>query len=767
MAYPAGYWAELVRSSSQSVFTPAADGGFVWLRTNDGLPLEQEIRAGGSSWVAVADDTGEPDYLADIRNGLQFRFRKTGEAWLPSDDGIEDLNTIDWPGRGIYRFVTVGAPSFGVRVGAALTGVAGVAIADVLVPAAENFPVPAYTASGLPAGLQFDANTRTISGTPSAEGSGTITITARNVHGTSTRTYEYAFQAAGSVAPTVEIASQFGGALSANYAEAAGSIFLSAVLTGGNYVGSPSLAWTLEAGSGRVVPFGSNRAIYAITNILEADSPETVRIRCTATVTNSEGVQAVSFGEATFTVTASTAPPRVVINTAAQRILAGATLQLQATVTDPQGFIAGRAWTAADADSGSTADIGGFANAAVEDARWTAPRADGVLISNYALTLTATDDDGRTAAATVLIEVLNVQPLEGRPVAGDPTARAQLGGPLTFAARAAAEDPTAEAELGGPLTFSARPSAGAPSARGRSLAPFSAKPAAGAPTARAAILYGFRDNPSAGVPTARAQLATPLDFAATASAGAPTAFARILAPLTGKARSGAPAARARLFGPLRARPFAGIPKAIFGGFYARPFAGIPTARAQLAGTLSLAARARAGIPVAAARLLAPLLARAAAGRPTALARVLAPFLARAAAREPAAAARVLAPLAGEANADAPAARARFPAPVTFAARPSAGVPMARGILTQPLEGYPRAGRPTARAGLDAPITFRAHPFGAAPTAIFSEEMQELPVEPPDETGGIMLPDNLTRQYQPLSRPDLAHVLRTIAGAARM
>ena len=57
--------------------------------------------------------------------------------------------------------------------------------------AAFSFPVPAntfsdvdagqtlaYTASGLPAWLSFDANTRTFSGTPIALGSSTITVTA-------------------------------------------------------------------------------------------------------------------------------------------------------------------------------------------------------------------------------------------------------------------------------------------------------------------------------------------------------------------------------------------------------------------------------------------------------------------------------------------------------------------------------------------------------------------------------------------------------------
>ena len=96
MAYPQGYWAELVRSNSSSVLTFRDDGFYIWLRTSDGEPLEQQILRSGASggvWEDVADDTGEPDYLT-VLNGSTWRFRKAGEDWIPSDNGVSLVASV-------------------------------------------------------------------------------------------------------------------------------------------------------------------------------------------------------------------------------------------------------------------------------------------------------------------------------------------------------------------------------------------------------------------------------------------------------------------------------------------------------------------------------------------------------------------------------------------------------------------------------------------------------------------------------------------------
>ena len=90
----------------------------------------------------------------------------------------------------------VAAPSFVDDTGAAIVGTVGTAITAVTVPAADGAPAPAYAASGLPGGLAFDTTTRVLSGTPTAAGSGTITVTATNSQGTADWTASFAFTAA-------------------------------------------------------------------------------------------------------------------------------------------------------------------------------------------------------------------------------------------------------------------------------------------------------------------------------------------------------------------------------------------------------------------------------------------------------------------------------------------------------------------------------------------------------------------------------------------
>ena len=58
-------------------------------------------------------------------------------------------------------------------------------------------PAPTYAVVGsLPAGLSFNADTRVMSGTPTAAGSGTITIRATNSQGSDDWTVDYSFVAA-------------------------------------------------------------------------------------------------------------------------------------------------------------------------------------------------------------------------------------------------------------------------------------------------------------------------------------------------------------------------------------------------------------------------------------------------------------------------------------------------------------------------------------------------------------------------------------------
>ena len=121
--------------------------------------------------------------------------------WTPSnsDEVIDFFNSLASYANGalagtltLRDFEPV-APSFADDTGDAISGTAGTAIAAVTVPEAAGAPAPTYAASGLPGGLAFDTATRVLSGTPSAAGSGTITVTATNSEGAADWTVTYDF----------------------------------------------------------------------------------------------------------------------------------------------------------------------------------------------------------------------------------------------------------------------------------------------------------------------------------------------------------------------------------------------------------------------------------------------------------------------------------------------------------------------------------------------------------------------------------------------
>ena len=89
------------------------------------------------------------------------------------------------------------APSFTDPTGDAQSWMQNDAITAITVPAASGNPAPTYAAVGtLPAGIAFDTTTRVLSGTPSATGSGTITIRATNSEGDADWTVDYTTAAA-------------------------------------------------------------------------------------------------------------------------------------------------------------------------------------------------------------------------------------------------------------------------------------------------------------------------------------------------------------------------------------------------------------------------------------------------------------------------------------------------------------------------------------------------------------------------------------------
>lgn len=144
MAYPAGYWAELVRSSSSNSLVETTSAGFVWLRTSDGEPLEQEYLRSGTFQASTLDTT-EPDQLNYLDSsgggtvlrptvstaGVTWRFRKAGEAWIPSANGIL-ITSITWNGAS-HRFFSVPATTQLLNISSADTQIANISLGETAI----------------------------------------------------------------------------------------------------------------------------------------------------------------------------------------------------------------------------------------------------------------------------------------------------------------------------------------------------------------------------------------------------------------------------------------------------------------------------------------------------------------------------------------------------------------------------------------------------------------------------------------------------------
>ena len=128
--------------------------------------------AGNPNYTTFAVPAEHQSFVAAIAEGQRFIFR-------------------------LARPTPLAAPVFADDTGDAIAGTVGTAIAAVTVPAATGNPASTYAVVGnLPAGLNFNTGTRVLSGTPTAAGSGTITIRATNSEGDDDWTVAYSFSAA-------------------------------------------------------------------------------------------------------------------------------------------------------------------------------------------------------------------------------------------------------------------------------------------------------------------------------------------------------------------------------------------------------------------------------------------------------------------------------------------------------------------------------------------------------------------------------------------
>ena len=206
----------------------STDGGVTWDSTGISTPAEQMLVAGitvalnGDFWIVgshpddiyrstdngVTWDSVGISQPAGQTNVQGIAVAPNGDLWLvgnfPNDIYRSTDNGVTWDSTGISTPAgqtnvqgiafdptsPYSAPSFADDTGDAQAWIVNDTLVNLTVPAASGEPTPTYAVVGsLPAGISFDA--LVLSGTPTALGSGTITIRATNSEGTADWTVDY------------------------------------------------------------------------------------------------------------------------------------------------------------------------------------------------------------------------------------------------------------------------------------------------------------------------------------------------------------------------------------------------------------------------------------------------------------------------------------------------------------------------------------------------------------------------------------------------
>ena len=340
------------------------------------------------SFIVPAPDPGYPFpvYSATgLPAGLEFNPATreiSGTLVSPTSGTIVVTATNDYASATIdVNYTSQQLPNFIDAVGTPIAGRTSVAIAAVQVPQATGFPTPTYAVVGnLPAGLEFNPTTRQITGTPTALGSGTITIRATNSAGTADWTVAYTIETFELVVPTLAINDV------ASITEIVTQQFV-ATPTGGNY-DEISYAWSLS-GIGTLDTTTGDTVVYTPANI---SAEATVTIQCIATVrgtgtTAMSGTSDTVTATETFTVTVSSII-RVTATTEMDKTVIGglgATLTGSAVVFNGDGPTTYQ-WTQL---TGTTVEL---TDADTETASFTAPDDEEVLTFRFTATNSGVSD---------------------------------------------------------------------------------------------------------------------------------------------------------------------------------------------------------------------------------------------------------------------------------------------------------------------------------------------------------------------------------------
>ena len=190
--------------SGTDVFVTFDDGSALPPSFSDDTGTAQSwIRNAAIATITVPAASGNPTptyaVVGSLPTGIQFNQTTRVLSGTPTIIGsgtitIRATNSEgddDWT----VAYTTRSIPAFSDNTGDAQTWTVGTAIADITVPTASGSPTPTYAAIGtLPSGIQFNTNTRVISGIPTASDSDTITIRATNSAGSDDWTVAYVAQ---------------------------------------------------------------------------------------------------------------------------------------------------------------------------------------------------------------------------------------------------------------------------------------------------------------------------------------------------------------------------------------------------------------------------------------------------------------------------------------------------------------------------------------------------------------------------------------------
>ena len=230
-------------SGANNRFTPAFEAtGRIIYEASDGETLEIRIANADLTepYLWIPANAAEVIAFADHLNGLTD---KTATLTLTDESGGDS------------------APAFSDDTGDAQAWTQNIAIGPITVPQASGTPTPTYAPVGaLPSGIAFDTTTRAISGTPTATGSGTITVRAINSEGSDDWTVDYAVTAT----PPPPNQSPNANAGSDQSVAAAAMVVLNGSGSSDPDGSIASYAWTQQAGD-TVALSGSDTAIASFT----------------------------------------------------------------------------------------------------------------------------------------------------------------------------------------------------------------------------------------------------------------------------------------------------------------------------------------------------------------------------------------------------------------------------------------------------------------------------------------------------------------------